>query len=257
VLSADGRRLLVAAHHGAVDGLGLLGIARELLDRDLRSAARGIGDRRAPVGFLRSSVRRLGEALVSPPVRFRGAGERGSSREDLTAHALPAGRHGTSALAAAVLATHRRLHPEVRGHAVLAVGASRRTDPRPAPDRQTAYLRLRAATDLPAAEVAALLAAVPPEPDFPETSAGGVGPLVTRALRSRLGSTATLSNLGVLEGPLTSAAMYPALNGPRAVGVGLATAGDTTMLTLRTRRRDFTAAEHQHLVTALAEALLA
>jgi hypothetical protein len=257
VLSADGRSLLVAAHHGAVDGLGLLGVAREVLDLDLRSAARGIGRRPAPVGFVRSSVRRLGEALVSPPVRFRGAGEEGSAREDLTAHAVPAQRRGTSALAAAVLATHGRLHPEARGRAVLAVGASRRSDPRPTPDRQTAYLRLRAATDLPPVDVAALLADLPPEPDFPETSAGGVGPLITRAVRSRLGATATLSNLGQLEGALTSAAMYPALNGPRAVGVGLATAGETTTLTLRTRRRDFTADEHGLLVAALAEALLA
>jgi hypothetical protein len=139
---------------------------------------------------------------------------------------------------------------------VLAVGASRRIDPRPAPDRQTAYLRLRADADLPPDDVAALLTALPPEPDFPETSAGGIGPLVTRALRSRLGATATLSNLGLLEGPLTSAAMYPALNGPHAVGVGLATAGDTTTLTLRTRRRDLTAAEHERLLTALAGELL-
>ena len=79
--------------------------------------------------------------------------------------------------------------------------------------------------------------AAEPEPDFPETSARGIGPWVTHLLRGRLGATALLSNLGVLEAPgLGSVAMFPATSGPRAVAVGLATAGGTTTLSLRTRR---------------------
>ncbi|GAA4697652.1 hypothetical protein [Nocardioides nanhaiensis] len=256
VLAPDGRRLLVAAHHGAVDGLGLLGVARTVLDLDLRCGARGIGDRSSPTGFLLSSVRRVGEALLAPPLRFGGDGSPAEVGEHVTARELPPTRRGTAALATSVLAAHRRLHPGARGRAVLAVGASRRTDPRPRPDRQTAYLRLRLPPGTPGEQVAAALATVPPEPDFPETSAGGLGPLATRALRGRLGATATLSNLGSVEGQLRSVAMYPALNGPRAVGVGLASTALTMTLTLRTRRSDLDRAGHDRLLALIVDELL-
>ena len=71
----DGRRLAVGAHHGAVDGLGLVAVAGAALGQPLLTRARGIGDRPARSGFLRSSLGRLGEALVDPPPRFAGQGE--------------------------------------------------------------------------------------------------------------------------------------------------------------------------------------
>ena len=139
---------------------------------------------------------------------------------------------------------------------MLAVGASRRDDDRPAPDRQTAYLRLRVPPGTSRTEVARRLREQPPEPDFPETSAGGVGPWVTGLLRARLGSTATLSNLGAIEAPgVVSVAMYPAVNGPRAVAVGLASTSTSTVLSLRTRRRDLTRPEHEALLGLIASSL--
>ena len=80
-----------------------------------------------------------------------------------------------------------------------------------------AYLRLRLPADATVDQVRGSLAAVEPEPDFPTTSAGGIGPRLVRLMRRRLGATAVLSNLGRIEGPVDSIAMFPACSGPRAL----------------------------------------
>ena len=256
-LSPDGTSLLVGAHHGVVDGLGLLSVAGSVSGRELRTRARGIGDRRSPHGFVASSVRRLGEAVVSPPARFEGTGERGSVAEDLSAVTGPRVDRGTVDLAGAVLDLHRD-HAGSRRRPVLVIGASRRTSDLPVPDRQTAYLRLRAGSgDVDRTALGAVVAGLRPEPDFPETSAGGAAPLVVRLLRNRLGATAMLSNLGLVEGDgVESVAMYPASSGPRSVAVGLASTGTTTTVSLRTRRHEFDAAEHARLLAGVADRFL-
>ncbi len=138
------------------------------------------------------------------------------------------------------------------------MGASRRAEEELTPDRQTAYLRVRATRSATVPDLRARIAAAEPEPDFPETSARGIGPWVTHLLRGRLGATALLSNLGVLEAPgLRSVAMFPATSGPRAVAVGLATAGGTTTLSLRTRRADFAPADSARLLADIVDAYAA
>ena len=103
-------------------------------------------------------------------------------------------------------------------------------------------------------EVTRALRAAEPEPTFPETSAGGIGPMITRALKNRLGCTVNVSNLGLVSGEgLLSMAMFPALNGPQAVGVGLVSTGHGATVSLRTRRSDFSDAE----VDALLQQVLA
>ena len=114
-----------------------------------------------------------------------------------------------------------------RGLPLLVVGASRRSGSVPESDRQTAYLRLRVPADATVEDVRRSLAAVDPEPDFPTTSAGGIGPRMARLMRRRLGATAVLSNLGRIEGPVDSIAMFPACSGPRAVSIGLASTSST------------------------------
>ncbi|WP_134766336.1 hypothetical protein [Nocardioides sp. 1609] len=253
-LTEDGTGLLVGAHHGAVDGLGLLAVAGTALGRDLRTKARGIGDRAAPHGFLTSSLLRVGEALVHPPSRFPGVGDPGAAGEDLTAVTRPRVGRGTADLARAVLAAHDESPTRDRRRSVVVIGASRRTTDLPSADRQTAYLRLRVGPDQDHTAVGAAIAGLRPEPDFPETSAKGTGPLLVRLLRNRLGSTAILSNLGLVEGDgVSSLAMYPATSGPRAVAIGLASSGTTTTVSLRTRRRDLDAQEHARLLAAIAE----
>lgn len=260
----DGQgRALVAAHHGVVDGLGLLAVAEAVCGFPLASHARGIGDRPAPYSFVRSSLARLGEALLRPPPRF--ASHHGSSApgapgtEHLVVRTLPRRDAGTVALGLAVGTAFSTWNPPGRGHRgqpLLVVGASRRPAGELAPDRRTAYLRFRLDPSWNRDRVRAAFAAVPPEPEFPETSAGGIGPRVTRLLRSRLGGTAQLSNLGVVQAPgLLHAAMFPALSGPRAFAVGLVSTTSSTTVSLRTRGTEFSAAETEQLVGLIAAAL--
>jgi hypothetical protein len=249
-LRADGRRLAVGAHHGAVDGLGLVAVAGVALGEPLRTMAQGIGVRAARSGFLRSSAARLREALVDPPPRFRGAGEP-DAREDLSELSRPLVERGTAHLAVAVADVFGRLGH--RGLPLLVVGASRRISTLPQADRQTAYLRLRVPIGASTRDVRRALAATDPEPDFPATSARGLGPRVTRLVRRRLGATALLSNLGRIEGPVDSVAMFPACSGPHAVAVGLASTSGSTTLTLRTRRVEFSADEHARLLGELVD----
>lgn len=254
-ISSDGRTLLVGAHHGVVDGLGLVALAATATGLPIAARARGIGDAPAPSGFWRSSLRRLAEALFRPPPRFAGHGVTGSAGavEDLSSRALGARRSGTGQLAHAVALVFAAQSPQRRP--LLVVGASRRPPGQLAADRSTAFLRVRLPRSADLAAVRRAIEDVAPEPDFPETTVGGIGPRITHLLRGRLGATALLSNLGVLEAPgLESVTMFPAASGPRSVAVGLASTPTQTMLSLHTRRADFTRAEHDALLVALTEA---
>jgi hypothetical protein len=250
----DGRRLFVGAHHGAVDGLGLVAVAGVAMGHELTTLARGVGERRAASGFVRSSLGRLREALVDPPPRFAGQGGAGLTEggaEDLSERTRPLADRGTAHLAVAAADVFGR-----RGHEglpLLVVGASRRASTLPEPDRQTAYLRIRVPVGAAPGEVRRALAAAAPEPDFPATSARGLGPWVTHLVRRRLGATALLSNLGRVDGPVESVAMFPACSGPRAVAIGLASTQSCSTLSLRTRRAEFSADEHARLLDELAD----
>ena len=255
------RRILIAAHHGVCDGLGLVAIADRLTERCITSKARGIGDRAASRHFLASSLRRLSEAALQPPARFFGTGAQESGGpEVLLTCRLDVQRKGTVELCHALVQVfaawpspgRRRRRP------LFLMGASRRRAGVLEPDRQTAYLRFPLHPNWPVSRIREEFARLEPEPDFPETSAGGLGPFVTRLLRNRLGATALLSNLGVLEGNgLQSVAMFPAVSGPRAVAVGISTTSSTTTLTLRTRSQDFTRAEAQELLDRVGKRFVA
>lgn len=259
VLSSDGCRLLVAAHHGACDGLGLVAIADHVSDGGLISAARGIGDRPAPRSFTRSSLARLSEALLRPPPRFASHVTPSGTGENLSILTLPRRNAGTVDLCVALAAVFTTWNQSGNGNAgrpLFVTGASRRPSGTLAPDRQTAYLRFRVDPDWDRERMQAAFRELNPEPEFPETSVGGVGPRVTRMLRTRLGATAQLSNLGVVEGPaLEYAAMFPALSGPRGLAVGLVTTAGSTTLSLRTRASEFGPADTDALIALIAEQL--
>lgn len=260
LVDESGTRVFVTVHHGVSDGLGQLALAEVLVGRPVRSSARGIGDRESQQKFLLSSVVRLGEALVRPPTRFAGTGAAPARTPDTLLARTTAARRLNGATAAHALARAHALWPRGRtsgGRRFLVVmGASRREPGTSAPDRQTAYFRIPLSTSWPLDRVERAVRSAEPEPAFPETSAGGIGPLVTKALKNRLGCTVNVSNLGVLSSPgLVSAAMYPALSGPMAVGVGIVStapdgdgAGGTSTVSLRTRRTDFTEAEASALL---------
>lgn len=247
-------RFFVTAHHGVCDGLGLIALMNVLTGRDLVSGARGVGEMPAQQNFLVSSVLRLAEAVFAPPTRFSGtpSTQPSGTPERMTQADGVAGRVNGALVSAALLAVHDRW-PRRRssgGRRFLTVmGASRREQGTSEPDRQTAYLRIPLRAGWSRTEVEDAVKAAVPEPDFPETSARGIGPLITRTLKNRLGYTVNVSNLGRVSGTgLASMAMFPAVNGPQAVGVGLVSTDHGATISLRTRRTEFSDAEIESLL---------
>lgn len=239
----SGRRMVLAAHHGAVDGLGLLAVAGTLLGVDVRTGAKGIGSRSSRAGFVRSSLARVGEAIVRPPLRLATGGPAVEGQQRAVAE-LASLRVDTATLTHAVakaVADWNGDHGASNRRLVIALGISRRAGSELRPDRSTAYARVRIAPELSRTDVRKVVDALEPEPDFPVTSASGVGTLATRVLRSRLGSTGLASNLGRVQGVAgpTKIAFYPAVAGPRALAVGLVSTDAATTVTVRLGSGEF------------------
>jgi hypothetical protein len=248
--------LLVAAHHGALDGLGLLSLLGILLDVPVSSAARGIGERPGGRSFAVSALQRLAEALFAPPGRITPDRERSASGDVFAARHLPRLRLGAAGfVAAAVRATEgwNRAHGARTARVVAAVGASRRSGAAPEPVHDSAFFRLRLGRG---ADAAAVLAAQAPEPDFPARSSR-LARLGTRLLASRLGSTFLVSNLGVVStgDTVRSLAFYPAASGRSGVAFGAVTTGGTTTVTVRARRKDFDAPAAARLLDEFRDAV--
>jgi hypothetical protein len=237
--------LLIAAHHGALDGLGLLSLLGILLDVPVSSRARGIGERTGGKPFALSALQRLAEALFAPPGRITPDREREAVGDVFVAHHEPRVRLGAAGfVAAAVRATERwnRAHGARTARVVAALGASRRSGAAPEPVHDSAFFRLRLGHGVAGTDVAEVLKAQPPEPDFPARSSR-LARLGTRLLASRLGSTFLVSNLGAVAtgDTVRSLAFYPAASGRSGVAFGAATTGGTTTVTVRARRKDFDA----------------
>lgn len=268
-VATDDGLLLVAAHHGATDGLGLLAVLAAALGTDLVSQARGIADRPATAPFLASAARRLAEALFAPPARIApsagakaarstgpvmadagvaDAGAGGAGRGDvLVAVELPATSAGSAAVTAATARAAQEWnarHGTPFRRAVAGLGVSRRDGVHASPVPDSAFLRLRlprpAGDDADDAAVRRLIAGQAPEPAFPRSRSAAPA-AVTRILASRLGSTFLASNLGVVRGDpgVRSLAFYPSASGRSGVAVGAATIAATTTITLRARRSAF------------------
>lgn len=263
--SADRRRLIMAAHHGAVDGLGLLALLTLVLGEDVTSTARGIADRRSSAGFVRSSVARLGEAILRPPSRLgvslddrpgsKHAKGDVTARRDLAPIPSDTARSVTATAQAVSEWNSGRREPSRR--LVAAVGASRRDGSNAAPNRDTAYLRLRLPDSPRVDDVRRALAVAQPEPTFPERPAGRGVRLLAGALRARLGSSFLVSNLGLVQVPsgLERIAFYPSAAGSRALAVGVASTPAYTTLTVRMPRADFDEREAAELCGLIGDAL--
>lgn len=237
--------LLLAVHHGATDGLGLLSVLGDALGRPVTSAARGIGDRRAATSFAAGAARRLAEALFAPPARIApsAANQDAAGPGDvLVSRHLPAMRAGTAELVAATARAARRWNHERGTHSrrtVAGVGVSRRDGLRLSPVADTAFMRLRLAGEPDAAAVRRLLADQPPEPDVPR-SAVATPRLPVRLLAGRLGATFLASNLGAVRAAgLLSLAFHPTASGRSGIAVGAATTASTSTITVRARRAAF------------------
>ncbi|GAA0807104.1 hypothetical protein [Spirilliplanes yamanashiensis] len=253
-----GRTLLLAAHHGAVDGLGLLGVLGAALDRPVTSGAAGLRARPAVRSFAAGAVRRAAEALVAPPTRLRVCPDGAGGGETLAERAVAAARLDTAALVAATTAAVAWWNGAPPRRAVVAVGASRRPGSDPAPELRSVYLRLRVPAGADRAAARRLLAAARPEPDFPPSRSRAVA-LARRALAGRLGATALVSNLGAVDagGAVSALAFYPQPSGPAGLAVGLASVGGAATVTIRARGRDLGVAAADRLLDRIVAGLRA
>ncbi|MGH3860858.1 hypothetical protein [Actinokineospora sp.] len=236
------RELLIAAHHGACDGLGLLALLGAAMDIPVTSGAVGVADRPAGESFLRSAARRVTEALLHPPARVEPSMHGQQAGELLLTRHEPRIRAGTSKLTAAaataVTAWNQR-HDAGADRLVAAVGVSRRGGDDIAPRDESAFLRLPLeSTDQ--THISQALAGQAPEPRFPD-SPGLLTTLGTRLLANRLGSSFLVSNLGAASTSdvVRTLAFHPAASGRSAVAFGAVTVADTTTITMRARARDF------------------
>lgn len=263
-VSTDGAEAVLAAHHGAVDGLGLLGLASRLLDRELVSSALGIGTVPPPAGFARRALSRIREALVDPPERIAApdpAGPTAGDRLEVREVARSAG--GSAALLFAAVRAVRswnrsqRRPQRHRRPVVVAIGLSRRPgSPVPEPTRDTAYARVPVG-DLPdVAAAAGLLAGLAPEPLFPAAPSDGPAARVAALLANRGAATVLVSNLGRVDGPdLETVDFWPVPSGPAGLCIGLAGAAERVRLTVRGRRDRFDAAALARFTDLVVEAL--
>lgn len=235
-LADDADRVLIAAHHGAADGIGLLALLGAVLDEPVTSSARGVTGRPVSSPFLRSAAQRLTEAAFRPPARVATDGS--SAADVLHAGDVEAKRLDTASLIAAA-ASAVRAYNTARGvnarRVVAAVGASKSGGSRPSPRHDSTFLRLPVPVGASADDVRELLRAQPPEPDFP-TAASRMASTAARALAARLGSTFLASNLGlVTANSLAALRFHPAASGPNGVSFGLSSTPTASTVTVRAR----------------------
>jgi hypothetical protein len=258
-LADEGPRVLLAAHHGLLDGLGLVALMGVTLGEPMRSSAKGLGDRSSTRSFGATAVARVWEALVRPPDRVAPArsepAEDGDHLAERECQRLSGGTAGLIAAArSATEAWNRKRHERVERF-VVAVGASRRDGGDIDLHEASTYLRFRPGRG--EADVRAQLAAARPQPGGPTLRT--LGPLapVAGALSRRLGSTMLVSNLGALSGPtgLLRVEFYPVSHGRSGVALGAASTTGRTVLTLRARRSDFDESDLQRLLGMIAERL--
>ncbi|RZS44771.1 hypothetical protein EV193_101650 [Herbihabitans rhizosphaerae] len=256
---ADEPAVLLAAHHGALDGLGLLALLGRALDVEVRTGVTGVSDRSTTAPFPLSAARRATEAIFTPPARIQPSGH-ALAGDVFAAHNGSRAPVGSAALTAAASAATRSWN-SARGGAqsrvVAAVGASRRAGDDLLPEHRSTFLRLRLPGDTTTTQrIREMLASQPTEPDFPARSSAPARALI-RLLAPRLGSTFLASNLGPVSAGDTvrSLEFYPEASGRSGVAFGAATVADTTTITVRARGRDFDDASARALLDEVVRAL--
>jgi hypothetical protein len=258
IAASEGRgagALVLAAHHGLLDGLGLLWLAGVLVDALMESSSRGLAGRRPGHGFWRTSAARLSEAMLSPPLRIRPTLAGRASGDALAGEVVPVWSGGTAALiAAAARAVQGWNAGTGSGRLVVAVGASRHPGTELTPELDSAYLRFPIPGGGSEEAIQRLLSETEPQPESPPFPTLPALRSFSRAMSSRLGSTILVSNLGRVRGPgeLRSLRFHPVAHGRSGVALGAATVGSVASLTARMRRRDFDDAAARAFLRAVA-----
>ncbi|GLZ28652.1 hypothetical protein Lesp02_08420 [Lentzea sp. NBRC 105346] len=251
-VAVDDKRLMIAAHHGAVDGLGLLALLGTALDERVRSSATGVAQRVPTRSFLLNTADRLREAVFAPPTRIQPTQRASEAGDHLVSRELHRTKLGSTRLTWAALHAVRRWNAR-SDRVVAAIGASWRGGEDLKAEAASALLRLRLPSGADEDTVRGLLAAATPEAGFPKAT-NPLAQLGMRLLSSRLGSTFLVSNLGVADAGVRALRFYPSASGRSGVAFGVVTAGEVTTVTVRARRRDFSAGSAGELLDLLCDA---
>jgi hypothetical protein len=252
--------LLLAAHHGAIDGLGLIGLLGVATAGRAVSSARGVGAAPPRGSITAWAAVRAVRSLASPPPRVAPA-HRGAADGDhvLARAAAPGLSGGTARLTSAALraiASWNRQRGEPAFPAVVAVGASHRGGDAITLDNQAAWLRvtLDSGDD---GSTAARLAAAEPQPVAPPWRGPRLAGAAMALVAGRMGSTLLVSNLGAVSGidGLESLAFWPVAYGRSGVAIGAASVDGQTTVTVRAPARGFTAGDARQLVEGVAAQL--
>lgn len=242
LVGVAGDRLVLSAHHSAVDGLGLLTLLERLGAGPVRSAARGVGDRTTSGGAARTTTRRLREALLHPPARLTPSAVDPGARGDVLVERSVAGSHRTAALvhaATRAVVEHEQARGRTAEHVAIAIGAVREpAGDGPVADRSV-LLRLTDVERLDAAGIRQALdrtpVQTPPAAGGSSLVAGATGAAL-RVLAPRLGSTLLVSHLGEVTAPgVQSLSFHPVTAGGTGLSLGAVGHDGRTVLTLRGR----------------------
>ncbi|MET0526137.1 MAG: hypothetical protein ABWZ91_15130 [Nocardioides sp.] len=223
LIGVAGHDLVVSAHHGSVDGLGLLRILEQRGHGPVTSSARGVADRRAGHGYVGTVARRLAEAAFRPPARVpqRRAGLIGPTTGDVMVEVELPGSFRTAEIvhAAAGALTDSGAGP----HVAVAVGATRDPGADGAIENRSVLLRLRDVERHDLSGVERALREAPVERP-PVTGSGAVDRAAAAAIQllaRRLGSTLLVSHLGEVTAPLVERLVFhPVTAGGTGISLG-------------------------------------
>ena len=259
VTSGDHAAVVLAAHHGALDGLGLVALLGWVLGSPVTSSVRGVisppDERWRPAAV----ARRLREAVFTPPARVQPPRRDRGVRGDRLVAATGTILHGGTATLVGAAARGMRAWNQAQGEADSPAGGGgrrlpaqwRRADARArrhlvAPPPRRCHGRCggggRPGADSRRARRARTRAA---------SAAGGA----VRLMAQHLGSSLLVSNLGVLSGPpeLSVGRVLPQAYGRSAVALGAATVAGATTRALRVQARDFGTARRAAADRAVAQ----
>ena len=257
-------RVAVAAHHSALDGLGLLALLGIGLGCDIRSDVHGLDERGGGRGFVAAAFARATEAAFRPSVRVAPDGAGSRPGDHLISTDDVSDVRSAAAVAAAVaraIARWNGAHRRPTAPVVMSIGASRRSGAQAGLEDGSAYLRIRTQDGrVDAGTLAASMRAVVSETGSPTrpvaASLASAASRILRPLSSRMGSTALVSSLGRVDAPgVTRLAFYPVAYGRAAASFGFVRVGDAGTLTLRCRARDLSGEAATRLLRMVAQEL--
>lgn len=244
-----GASLVVSAHHGAADGLGLLRVLEALGLSPVTTDVRPPAVRPEGSGRLRSVGRRLVEVAATPPARLLPATTAGGSGDVMAEATIAGGRRTTEIVVAATAAAvkHERSLGRKGRHVAIAVGVGSPHPPGAQIADRSGLLRLRDVERLDPAAIREAMRSAPLE--AAPTPGMSVG---LRLLAPRLGSTLLVSHLGVVDAPAVERlAFHPVTAGGSGISLGAVTHRDRTVLTLRARAARWDADGLERLLEAV------